>query len=164
MIKTLPVRISPLALMLPVFLGMIAFASMRPVEGGTPPSAFAAQNANKSAATKGTKAAPTKVDCSKADDAALADQIKERLSKLPSLKNEKDIKVDVKDRVATLSGKIGSKSHRATAAAEAKKVKCVKSVVNNINPSPCNCSANEYCCNGACQTQPCPMKPKKPKK
>lgn len=82
MTKTSPARISPLALMLPLFLGMIAFASMRPAVGGSTTSAFAAQNTNKNAATKSTKKPATKVDCSMVDDAVLAAQIKERHSKM----------------------------------------------------------------------------------
>lgn len=162
MTKTSPARISPLALLLPLFLGMIAFASVGIGAGASTPSAPAAQNANKNTATKTTKKPPTKVDCSTADDAALAAQIKDRLSKRASLKNEKNINVDVKAAVATLSGKVSSKSHRATAVAEAKRVKCVKRVVNKLNP--CACAPDEYCCQGVCQTQPCPMNPKKPKK
>lgn len=164
MTKTSPARIPPLALLLPLFLGMIAFASMHPAAAGSTSTALAAQNTNKSGATKSAKKPSTKVDCSKADDGALASQIKERLSNRPSLKNETKINVDVKAGVATLSGTVSSKSHRATAVAEAKKVKCVKSVVNKINPNPCpGCLSNQYCCNGACQDQPCPMKTKKPK-
>jgi len=162
MTRTSPLRISRQALMLPLFLGMIAFASMGSAFRGSTPAAPAAQNANKSTATKGTKPPATKVDCSKVDDAALADQIKELFSKRPSLKNEKKISVDVKAGIATLSGTVSSKSHRATAAAEAKKVKCVKSVVNKINPNPCG-GCDTYCCDGVCQDQPCPMKTKKPK-
>ena len=160
MTKTSRTRISSLALMLPLFLGMIAFASMRSAVNGSTTSAFAGQNTNKNATTKGTKPPSTKVDCSMVDDAALASQIKVRFSKKSSLKNEKDIKIDVKDGVATLSGRVGSKSHMNTAVAEAKKVKCVKSVINNLPPKCPGC--DEYCCEGVCQSTPCAEKPKKP--
>ena len=160
MTKTSPARIYPLALMLPLFLGMIALASFGSTFGGSTLGAPARQNANKSAATKDTTKPSTKVDCSMVDDAALAAQIKERHSRKASLKNEKDIKVDVKAGVATLSGSVGSKSHRATAVAEAKKVKCVKGVENNLTIKCSSC--NEYCCDGVCQSTQCIEKPKKP--
>lgn len=160
MTKTSPARISAIALLLPLFLGMIAFASMHSAAGGSTTSALAAQNTNKSAATKSTKKPATKVDCSTADDAALAAQIKERHSKRAALKGEKDIKIDVKAGVATLSGSVASKSHRVFAVAEAKKVKCVKSVGNSLNIKCSGCT--EYCCDGVCQDHECA--PKKPKK
>lgn len=163
MTKTSPARISPLVLLLPMFLGMIAFASMRPGADSSTSSALAAQNTNTSG-PKSAKKASTKVDCSKADDADLSAQIKKRLSKRPSLKNEKDINVDVKAGVATLSGSVRSKRHRATAVAEAKKVGCVTRVINDIIiKCAAGCSGNQYCCGGACQDQPCGDKPKKPK-
>ena len=158
MTKTSPTRISPLALMLPLFLGMIAFASMRSPASSSTTSAFSGQNTNKNATT-GTKSRSTKVDCSMVDDATLAAQIKGRYSKKSSLKNEKDIKIDVKDGVTTLSGNVGSKSHMNTAVAEAKKVKCVKSVINNLPPKCPGCT--EFCCDGVCQSTQCAEKPKK---
>lgn len=163
MTKTSPARFSPLALMLPLLLGMIAFASMRPGTGSSTTNVFAEQNRNTSA-PKSAKKTSTKVDCSKADDAAMAAQIKERLSKQAILKNEKDIDVDVKASVVTLSGRVSSRSHRTAAVAEAKKVKCVKNIIDKLTDPNCNCAPNEFCCNGVCQTQPCPMKPTKPKK
>ncbi|MEK6407531.1 MAG: BON domain-containing protein [Acidobacteriota bacterium] len=158
MTKTSPARISATVLLLSLFLGMIAFASMHPVAGGSTTSAFAAQNTNKSGATMSAKKPSTKTDCSKADDAALAAQIKGRLSKRASLK---DIDVVVKAGVATLTGKVRYNSHRIAAAAEAKKVKCVKRVVNNVCKAG-GCPPLEFCCNGACQTQPCTPDTKKP--
>jgi osmotically-inducible protein OsmY len=146
--------------MLPLFFGMIAFASMRSSVSGSTTDAFAEQDTNKNASTTGTKPRSTKVDCSMVDDAALAAQIKMRHSKKSSLKNEKDIKIDVKDGVATLSGSVSSRSHRNTAVAEAKKVKCVKSVINNINSKCPGCT--EFCCDGVCQSTQCAEKPKKP--
>ena len=150
MTKTSLARISTTALLPSLFLGMIAFASMRSEAGGSTTSAFAAQNTNKSSAAKKPS---TKTDCSKADDAALASQIKERLDSRSSLKNEKDINVAVKAGVATLTGKVSSKSNRLAAGAEAKKVKCVKKVVNNVCKT---CPPGEQCCHGVCQTQTCP--------
>jgi osmotically-inducible protein OsmY len=159
MTKTSPARFSPLALILPLLLGMIAFASMRTGTRSSTTNVFAEQNRNTST-PKSAKKSSTKVDCSTADDAALTAQIKERLSKQAILKNEKDIDVDVKAGVVTLSGRVSSMSHRTAAVAEAKKVKCVKNVVHKLYNPNCYCAANEFCCQGVCQTQPCPMKPK----
>ena len=160
MTKTSPTRIPPVALLLPLFLGMIAFASVRPGADASTTNAFATQNTNKSA-TKSAKKSSTKIDCSKADDAALATQIKERHTKRSALKDEKEINVDVKAGVATLSGKVGSRSHKVYAVAEAKKVKCVKSVVNNLTATCKSCT--QFCCDGVCQSTQCADEKKKPK-
>jgi len=161
MTKTSLVRICAMTLLLSVFLGTAAFALL-PLTGNGITSAFATQNTNKSGATKSTKKPPTKVDCSNADDAALAAEIRERLSKLALLKDEKGINVDVKARVATLTGTVQGKKHRLTAATEAKKVACIKKVVNWVCIAKCP-DTDPYCCHGVCQNTACDSKDKSTK-
>ena len=155
-------RLGTLAMVLLVsmLVGTLAVVLMDGGTGFPTASASVAQNANKSTGYKKPETKP-KTDCSKSDDAALAAQIRDRLSKHALLKDEKEINVDVKARVATLTGKAKVKSHRLTAAAEAKKVACIKNVVNFVCGK---CSESDpFCCRGFCQSTPCEEKPKSTK-
>ena len=65
------------------------------------------------------------------NDAAVRDQVMIKLSADPEIRGG-EIIVDVKDGVATLSGIVDEKKRRDKSTKIAKKVRGVKSVVNNI--------------------------------
>ena len=163
MTRTSRLGTQTMVLLVSMLVGTLAAVLMDERIGFSTTSASIAQNANKSGAPAAKKGATKpKADCSKADDAALADQIRERLSKNAALKDEKEIIVDVKARVATLTGTVKVKKHRVTAGAEAKKVACIKRVDILICGK---CVSPQVCCprTGACQDPPCPTPRKKSK-
>ena len=86
-----------------------------------------AQNTN---ASKSKPAKPP-VDCSRTDDAQLTAEVKDKLSKAPSLK-DLGLDASVSGGVATLTGKVSNGRLKGTATRVAKAVKCVKSVNNQI--------------------------------
>lgn len=65
------------------------------------------------------------------NDAVVRDQVMIKLSTDPEVRGG-ELKVDVKDGIATLSGTVDEKKRKDKATKAAKKVKGVKSVVNNI--------------------------------
>ena len=87
-----------------------------------------AQNAN---TAKPKKAKAPAVDCSKVDDAALAQSVNDRLAAAPSLKGQA-ITASASGGVVTLTGKVKTGGNKGTATRVAKAVKCVKSVTNNL--------------------------------
>lgn len=148
-------RISAIALLSSLVVGIIAFAVIGERTIGSTASAFVPRNSNKSSGQTGDKktaAKPKAVGCSKADDAALADQVRDRLSKNNTLRDEKEITVEVSGRVATLTGTVKVRSHKLTAATETKRVRCIKRVENLICSK---CDGNLICCHGECQPAPC---------
>lgn len=163
MTRTSKLKTPAIVLLMTMLIGTLGAALMDGRTGFPTASASVAQNANKGGGQTAAKktAAKPKASCSKADDAALADAIRERLSKHAKLKDEKDIKVDVKARVATLSGSVKVKSHKTTAAAEGRKVACVTKVVDFVCTK---CSESDpFCCRGVCQSGPCTEQPKSKK-
>lgn len=101
-------------------------------------SALATQTAT------GTKTKPASPAC---DDATVAAQVKEALSK-DRLLDGQYINVEVKDRVVTLSGFVCNVSKKNRASADAKKVKWVKTVANNVQlgASIGACAGGTPCC------------------
>ncbi|HLG17730.1 MAG TPA: BON domain-containing protein [Blastocatellia bacterium] len=86
----------------------------------------------------GNSGAPTKaelqqaaVDCSKVDDATITANVKEKLAKTASLKDF-TIEVVTTGGEVTLTGKVKTSSNKGTATRSAKKVACVKKVINQI--------------------------------
>ena len=90
-------------------------------------SAFATQNKN--AKPKAPKPAP--VDCSTVDDATLAANVKDKLSKTPSLKDA-TIDVTASGGTVTLKGSLSKPQLKGVATNQAKRVPCVKKVDNQI--------------------------------
>ncbi|HST20663.1 MAG TPA: BON domain-containing protein [Blastocatellia bacterium] len=90
--------------------------------------AFAAQNKNATAPAK-PKAAP--VDCSTVDDATLVANVKDKLSKTPSLKDAA-INIAASNGAVTLTGSLGKGQLKGVATNQAKRVPCVQKVVNQI--------------------------------
>jgi hyperosmotically inducible protein len=88
--------------------------------------AFAAQNKN---AKPPAKAAT--VDCSAVDDATLAANVKDKLSKTPSLKGA-DIDVKASGGTVTLTGSLSKGQLKGVATNQARRVACVKKVDNQI--------------------------------
>lgn len=78
---------------------------------------------------------PAADKASTVDDNYLHDSVGERLAADVTVKGG-DIKVDVKDGVVTLSGIVQEPKQKAKAETIAKKVKGVKSVVNNLQIKP----------------------------
>jgi osmotically-inducible protein OsmY len=101
-------------------------------------------------------------DCSKTDDKTLVANVTTALSKRLSSKVMKDIKVDSKDRVVTLSGIVNFSGTKQLAGDLAKKVDCVKDVVNNIQVTKMqvSCGSGHECCcpetGCECLSGPCP--------
>ncbi|HKP84554.1 MAG TPA: BON domain-containing protein [Blastocatellia bacterium] len=87
-------------------------------------SAFATQNKNAA-----PKAAP--VDCSAVDDASLAANVKDKLSKTPSLKDA-NIDATASGGTVTLRGSLSKPQLKGVATNQAKRVPCVKKVDNQI--------------------------------
>jgi osmotically-inducible protein OsmY len=90
--------------------------------------AFASQNKNAKAPAK-SKAA--EVDCSTVNDAALAANVKDRLSKTPSLKDAA-IEVAASGGTVTLTGSLSKGQLKGVATNQAKRVSCVQKVINQI--------------------------------
>lgn len=112
-------------------------------------SAFATQTAS------GAKTKPSSPAC---DDATVAAQVKVALSKHRLLDGQY-INVEVKDRIVTLSGFVCTGPRMTKAGSVAKKVKCVKTVTNNIKlgASIQGCAGGTPCCccndQGDCECQ-----------
>ena len=92
-------------------------------------SAFATQNSNK-APKKPAAAKPAPVDCSKMTDDQITAAVKDKLSKTKSVKDA-TIDVATSAGVVTLTGKIKTGGLKGVATTQAKRVACVKKVVNN---------------------------------
>jgi hypothetical protein len=90
--------------------------------------AFAAQNNNAKAPAK-PKAA--NVDCATVNDATLAANVRDKLSKTPSLKDAA-IDVAASGGTVTLTGSLGKGQLKGVATNQAKRVPCVQKVVNQI--------------------------------
>jgi len=90
--------------------------------------AFAAQDKTAKAPAK-PKTAP--VDCSAVNDAALVANVKDKLSKTPSLKDAA-IDVAASNGTVTLTGSLGKGQLKGVATNQAKRVPCVQKVVNQI--------------------------------
>jgi osmotically-inducible protein OsmY len=88
-------------------------------------SAFATQNSNMKPAKK-----PAAVDCSKMTDDQITAAVKDKLSKTKSVKDA-TIDVATSAGVVTLTGKIKTGGLKGVATSQAKRVACVKKVVNN---------------------------------
>ncbi|MEW6126686.1 MAG: BON domain-containing protein [Acidobacteriota bacterium] len=80
-----------------------------------------------------TKKASTKesVDCSKVDDAKIAADVKEKFANTKTLKDA-GIEVAVQGGKVTLTGKVQKGATKGLATRQAKRVSCVKDVVNEI--------------------------------
>jgi len=91
-------------------------------------SAFAAQNKNAKSPAK--EKAPA-VDCSTVDDATLAANVKDKLSKTPSLKDA-NIDVTASGGTVTLTGSLSKGQLKGVATNQARRVPCVKKVDNQI--------------------------------
>ena len=94
-------------------------------------SAFAGQNSNTKTAKKpkAEKAAP--VDCATVDDATITANVKDKLSKTPSLKDA-TINVDTREGVVTLTGMVKMGRNKGLATLQTKRVACVKKVDNQL--------------------------------
>ncbi len=90
--------------------------------------AFAAQDKTAKGPAK-PKAAP--VDCSTVDDATLVANVKDKLSKTPSLKDAA-IDVAASNGAVTLTGSLGKGQLKGVATNQTKRVPCVQKVVNQI--------------------------------
>lgn len=84
-----------------------------------------AQNKN----AKPAKAKPAAADCSSTTDAQITDNVKAKLAKTPSLKDQ-TIGVATSGGVVTLTGKVKTSSSKGVATRMAKAVACVKKVDN----------------------------------
>jgi|GEM_PF-5271036 len=110
-------------------------------------------------------------DCAHVDDATLAANVKDAISKNSQLQRM-DIRVATKNRIVTLTGVVSINTKKQLAGNVAKSVACVKSVVNKIKVSivlGCDPPAQECCCDNTCicvdgPCPECPTKPPKPKK
>lgn len=93
---------------------------------------------------------PTTSSCSKLDDATLATQVTDYLAKTLSADVMGRLQITSKNRVVTLSGGVNFRPTRARAVALAKKVKCVRSVINKIIYAPpfeeCSGGFQNCCC------------------
>ena len=94
-------------------------------------SAFAAQNSNTSAARKPKAEKASPVDCGTIDDATITANVKDKLSKTPSLKDA-TINVDTKSGVVTLTGMVKMGRNKGLATLQTKRVACVKKVENQL--------------------------------
>lgn len=90
--------------------------------------AFATQDKPAKAPTK-PKTAP--VDCETTSDAALAANVKDKLSKTPSLKDAA-IDVTASGGTVTLTGSLAKGQLKGVATNQARRVPCVQKVVNQI--------------------------------
>jgi len=116
--------------------------------------------------------APKTPSCTKIDDATLANNVRDELAKVLSAKVMERIMVTAKHRVVTLSGNVNFKPTRARAVALARKVACVRIVINkikfNIPTEECTGGQQECCCpeEGCVCSRICPPcglpKPPKP--
>jgi osmotically-inducible protein OsmY len=113
-------------------------------------------------------ATPQKGGCESLSDATLTANVKTELSKKVA-KVVKDLNVDSKNGVVTLTGGVSRPEVKQVVGDAAKQVQCVKEVVNNISPTggQCGSGQKDCCCDGECdcvQGNICPpCNPKKPK-
>jgi len=111
---------------------------------------------------------PEKGGCATIDDATLTANVKSVLSKKVS-KVVKNLNVDSKTGVVTLTGSVTLPDTKQSVGNTAKEVQCVKNVVNNISITAglCPSGYKECCCFGFCdcvQGSVCPVcEPKKQK-
>jgi osmotically-inducible protein OsmY len=98
-------------------------------------SAFATQNSNMKLAKKSNSNAaakkPPAVDCSKMTDDQITAAVKDKLAKMPSLKDA-TINVATSAGVVTLTGKVKTGALKGVATNAAKRVACVKKVENKM--------------------------------
>lgn len=108
---------------------------------------------------------PQSSTCSTIDDATLAKNVRDELAKTLSTAVLDRITITAKNRVVTLTGSVsffGLKSHITIVA---RKVKCVRRVINKIKWVPpledCLSTEKNCCCNGECEcipsSQRCPI-------
>lgn len=112
---------------------------------------------------------PEKGPCATINDASLTANVKSVLSKKVS-KVVKNLNVDSKAGVVTLTGSVSLSDTKQSVGNTAKQVQCVKDVVNNISITAglCPNGFKECCCDGLCeciQGRICPVcQPTGPKK
>jgi len=94
--------------------------------------------------------APKTPSCAKVDDATLANNVRDELAKVLSAQVMEHIQVTSKHRVVTLSGGVNFRPTRARALALARKVACVRMVINKIkfhvSTEECTGGQHECCC------------------
>jgi hypothetical protein len=97
-----------------------------------------------------TPPTPTPPSCARVDDATLANNVRDALAKVLSARVMDGIQVTAKHRVVTLSGDVNFKPTRARAVALARKVACVRRVINEIKfripTEECTGGQQECCC------------------
>jgi osmotically-inducible protein OsmY len=102
-------------------------------------SVFATQNSNMKPAKKSNSNAaakkPPAVDCSKMTDDQITAAVKDKLAKTASLKDA-TIDVATSAGVVTLTGKVKTGGLKGIATIQAKRVACVKKVVNKCETEP----------------------------
>lgn len=94
-------------------------------------SAFATQQSDVKPESKPKTSKAPAVECSTVDDASLASNVKDKLSKTPSLKDA-TIEVTAQNGVVTLKGSLGKPQLKGVASNQARRVACVKKVDNQI--------------------------------
>lgn len=108
---------------------------------------------------------PQSSTCSTIDDATLAKNVRDELAKTLSTAVLDRITITAKNRVVTIKGSVvylGLKAHITTVA---RKVKCVRRVINKIRWVPpfeaCLSTQRNCCCDGDCEcipaSQQCPI-------
>lgn len=119
-----------------------------------------------------TPKTPKTPSCSTIDDATLANNVRDELAKVLSATVMEHLVVTAKHRVVTLSGSVNFKPTRSRAIALARKVACVRRVINkikfNIRTDECTGGQQDCCCpeEGCVCARVCPPcglpKPPKP--
>lgn len=109
---------------------------------------------------------PQLPSCSQVDDATLATNVKDELAKTFSPRVMGAIEVTSKNRVVTLSGSTNFLGTRTRVGQLARKVRCVRRVINRIKFSPpaqlCSTGQKNCCCpDSGCECVPqssqCPV-------
>ena len=93
---------------------------------------------------------PKTASCARVSDATLANTVRDALAKVLSATVMEHIQVTVKHRVVTLSGSVNFKPTRTRAVALARKVACVRMVINKIkfiiSTGECTGGQQDCCC------------------
>jgi osmotically-inducible protein OsmY len=93
---------------------------------------------------------PQSSSCSRIDDATLANNVRDDLAKTMSARVMENIQVTAKNRVVTLNGTTNFLGTKARAGELARKVKCVRRVINKIQflrtAGACERGQQDCCC------------------